>query len=140
MGYQPNAAEGSQHSNASPSPIQQPIDQPAAHQAAEVAPVVDVASLLFEPHRASRPHAIVVLVRGIPGSGKSWLAQRLRALEVENGCKAPRILSIDPFFMVEVEDENAHSRAPNSIAEKYVHDASKEGVQMLPVQYHIVCA
>ena len=85
-----------------------------------------MASLLFAPHRATRPHAIVVLVRGIPGSGKSWLAQKLRALEIENGGKPPRILSIDPFFMVELEDENTNSRSP-SIREKYVHDAAKEG-------------
>lgn len=99
---------------------------PALAPEVREAPEVDVASLLFAPLRATRPNAIVVLVRGIPGSGKSWLAQTLRALEVENGGKPPRILSIDPYFMVEVEDETANSRAP-AITEKYVHDVSKEG-------------
>jgi hypothetical protein len=37
------------------------------------------------------------------GSGKSYLAKVLRDLEVENGCSAPRIHSIDDYFMIEVE-------------------------------------
>lgn len=102
---------------------------PAAHEVAPKPPPVDVASILFPPQRTSRPHSIVVIIRGIPGSGKSWLAQRLRALEIENGGKAPRILSIDPYFMVDDESEDA--RSPGNAGEKYVHDASKEGMHML---------
>lgn len=37
------------------------------------------------------------------GSGKSYLAKALRDLEVENGGSAPRIHSIDDYFMIEVE-------------------------------------
>jgi hypothetical protein len=135
-GYQADAAsEPSKHANTSSSPVPEPAGQapapPTVHEAAPVPvpAVVDVSTLLFQPHRASRPHSIVVLVRGIPGSGKSWLAQRLRALEIENGGKPPRILSIDPYFMV--DDENLDARAPNSVTEKYVHDAAKEGAQTL---------
>lgn len=39
----------------------------------------------------------------MPGSGKSYLAKMLRDLEVENGGSAPRIYSIDDYFMTEVE-------------------------------------
>jgi len=38
-----------------------------------------------------------------PGSGKSYLAKMLRDLEVENGGNAPRIHSMDDYFMTEVE-------------------------------------
>jgi pantothenate kinase-related protein Tda10 len=37
------------------------------------------------------------------GSGKSYLAKMLRDLEVENGGDAPRIHSMDDYFMTEVE-------------------------------------
>lgn len=37
------------------------------------------------------------------GSGKSYLAKFLRDLEVENGGNAPRIHSMDDYFMTEVE-------------------------------------
>jgi YLP motif-containing protein 1 len=37
------------------------------------------------------------------GSGKSYLAKALRDLEVENGGNAPRIHSMDDYFMIEVE-------------------------------------
>lgn len=37
------------------------------------------------------------------GSGKSYLAKALRDVEVENGGCAPRIHSIDDYFMIEVE-------------------------------------
>lgn len=37
------------------------------------------------------------------GSGKSYLAKMLRDLEVENGGNAPRIHSMDDYFMNEVE-------------------------------------
>uniref|UniRef100_M8CC97 YLP motif-containing protein 1 n=1 Tax=Aegilops tauschii TaxID=37682 RepID=M8CC97_AEGTA len=37
------------------------------------------------------------------GSGKSYLAKALRDLEVESGGSAPRIHSMDDYFMIEVE-------------------------------------
>lgn len=37
------------------------------------------------------------------GSGKSYLAKLLRDMEVENGGTAPRIHSMDDYFMTEVE-------------------------------------
>lgn len=37
------------------------------------------------------------------GSGKSYLAKMLRDLEVESGGDAPRIYSMDDYFMTEVE-------------------------------------
>ncbi|KAJ8621544.1 hypothetical protein MRB53_030073 [Persea americana] len=65
--------------------------------------VIDAAHLFRLPHRMNRPDHIVVILRGLPGSGKSYLAKVLRDLEVENGGNAPRIHSMDDYFMTEVE-------------------------------------
>jgi YLP motif-containing protein 1 len=44
-------------------------------------------------------------MRGLPGSGKSFAAKLIKDKEVENGGNAPRILSLDDYFMAEVETE-----------------------------------
>ncbi|KAK4264232.1 hypothetical protein QN277_025440 [Acacia crassicarpa] len=75
------------------------------------------ASHLFKhPHRTTRPDHIVIVLRGLPGSGKSYLAKMLRDLEVENGGDAPRIHSMDDYFMTEVEkvDDNDTSKSSSS--------------------------
>ncbi|CAL9126013.1 unnamed protein product [Musa acuminata var. zebrina] len=79
--------------------------------------IVDVCDLLKQPHRASRPDHIVVILRGLPGSGKSYLAKTLRDLEIENGGNAPRIHAMDDYFMIEVEkkvDDNEGSKSSSS--------------------------
>ncbi|KFK27999.1 hypothetical protein AALP_AA8G458600 [Arabis alpina] len=65
--------------------------------------VIDLAHLLKPPHRSTRPDHFVIILRGLPGSGKSYLAKLLRDIEVENGGSAPRIHSMDDYFMTEVE-------------------------------------
>ena len=45
---------------------------------------------------------IVVILRGLPGSGKSPLAKKIKDIETENGASAPRILSLDDYFLNEV--------------------------------------
>ncbi|KDP31212.1 hypothetical protein JCGZ_11588 [Jatropha curcas] len=65
--------------------------------------IVDASQLFKQPFRASRPDHIVIILRGLPGSGKSYLAKMMRDLEVENGGNAPRIHSMDDYFMTEVE-------------------------------------
>ncbi|XP_010459297.1 PREDICTED: YLP motif-containing protein 1-like isoform X3 [Camelina sativa] len=65
--------------------------------------VIDVSHLLTPPHRSTRPEHFVIILRGLPGSGKSYLAKLLRDIEVENGGSAPRIHSMDDYFMTEVE-------------------------------------
>ncbi|XP_017440046.1 uncharacterized protein LOC108345791 isoform X2 [Vigna angularis] len=68
---------------------------------------IDASHLFRHPHRTSRPDHFVIIFRGLPGSGKSYLAKMLRDLEVENGGDAPRIHSMDDYFMTEVEDSEA---------------------------------
>lgn len=60
---------------------------------------ISLAFCVFDPWPYSGNH----LMHLISGSGKSYLAKMLRDLEVENGGDAPRIHSMDDYFMTEVE-------------------------------------
>ncbi|GFQ01165.1 ylp motif-containing protein 1 [Phtheirospermum japonicum] len=82
--------------------------------------LIDVSHILKHPHRANRPDHIVIILRGLPGSGKSYMAKILRDLEVENGGSAPRIYSMDEYFMTEVEKvvESEKSRSFGSVRGK----------------------
>lgn len=62
-------------------------------------PLPDVLELVQAPSRAKRPKRIAVILRGPPGSGKSYLARKLRDAEVAAGGEAPRIHSIDDYFI-----------------------------------------
>ncbi|CAA3002023.1 Hypothetical predicted protein [Olea europaea subsp. europaea] len=75
--------------------------------------VIDASYILKYPHRATRPDHIVIILRGLPGSGKSYLAKMLRDLEVENGGSAPRIHSMDDYFMTEVEKVESEGSKPS---------------------------
>ncbi|KAG8379131.1 hypothetical protein BUALT_Bualt07G0056300 [Buddleja alternifolia] len=90
---------------------------PPQHLSLEKPKVVNASHILKHPHRASRPDHIVIILRGLPGSGKSYLAKILRDLEVENGGTAPRIHSMDEYFMMEVEkvEDSEGSRSNVSV-------------------------
>ncbi|KAJ4826874.1 hypothetical protein Tsubulata_032453 [Turnera subulata] len=76
--------------------------------------VINGTRLFRHPNRATRPEHIVIILRGLPGSGKSYLARLLRDLEVENGCDAPRIHSMDDYFMTEVEKVEENDKSSSS--------------------------
>ncbi|XP_015689477.1 YLP motif-containing protein 1 isoform X2 [Oryza brachyantha] len=79
--------------------------------------VINASNLFKQPLHGSRPDHIVIILRGLPGSGKSYLAKALRDLEVENGRNAPRIHSMDDYFMIEVEkkvEDNEGSKSSNT--------------------------
>lgn len=42
-------------------------------------------------------------MRGPPGSGKSYLSRLIKDKEIELGGSAPRVMSIDDYFMTEVD-------------------------------------
>ncbi|KAL6541379.1 hypothetical protein OROHE_011087 [Orobanche hederae] len=92
-------------------------EKPSTGPSLDQPKVIDVSHILKHPHRANRPDHIVVILRGLPGSGKSYLAKMLRDLEVENGGSAPRIHSMDEYFMTEVEkaEESEGSRSSGSV-------------------------
>ncbi|KAJ9677353.1 hypothetical protein PVL29_022372 [Vitis rotundifolia] len=73
------------------------------HPSSEKPNSIDASHLFKQPHRVGRPDHVVIILRGLPGSGKSYLAKMLRDLEVESGSDAPRIYSMDDYFMTEVE-------------------------------------
>ncbi|XP_045512728.1 YLP motif-containing protein 1-like isoform X2 [Pieris brassicae] len=67
-------------------------------------PIVMIDDILEEPGRSMRPEKIVIILRGPPGSGKSYLAKLIRDKEAEHGGTV-RIMSIDDYFMQEGETE-----------------------------------
>ncbi|KAF5286057.1 hypothetical protein FQA39_LY16461 [Lamprigera yunnana] len=79
--------------------------KPTTTSALQKSNVTLIEDLLSSPGRFSRPPRIVIILRGPPGSGKSFLAKLIKDQEVENGGSAPRILCLDDYFMVEQEKE-----------------------------------
>ncbi|KAK9090643.1 hypothetical protein Sjap_023820 [Stephania japonica] len=96
----PTGASPSVRSNSS---VNEGQPFPMIRPSPEKPKVVDASHLFLPPNRATRPDHFVIILRGLPGSGKSYLAKMLRDLEVENGGSAPRIHSMDDYFMTEVE-------------------------------------
>ncbi|XP_073348612.1 uncharacterized protein [Pagrus major] len=65
--------------------------------------IKNIDDLLKPPGRSSRPERIVIIMRGLPGSGKSHVAKLIRDKEVDCGGTPPRVLVLDDYFMTEVE-------------------------------------
>ncbi|XP_050223688.1 uncharacterized protein LOC126673545 isoform X2 [Mercurialis annua] len=82
--------------------------------------VIDAFRLFKPPFWSTRRDHIVIILRGLPGSGKSYLAKMIRDLEVENGGYPPRIHSMDDYFMTEVEkvEENDASKSSGFVRGK----------------------
>ncbi|KAG6386112.1 hypothetical protein SASPL_155000 [Salvia splendens] len=92
-------------------------DFPSRNQSFDKPKVIDASHILKHPHRASRPDHMVIILRGLPG---------------RNGGTAPRIHSMDEYFMTEVEkvEENDGSRSSGSIRGKKL--AYEEALEKLP--------
>ncbi|GIL86573.1 hypothetical protein Vretimale_11555 [Volvox reticuliferus] len=109
-------------------PAQQAVSAPAPPPA----PVVlDITRLLRPPHRATRPRKLLLVLRGLPGSGKSTLARKIREAELEAGAEAPRLHSMDDYYMQEVEvevvEEEAGRKKRRRVTElKYVFEPEME--------------
>jgi len=67
--------------------------------------VVDAKDVFFKPGRESRPDRVCVILRGLPGSGKTHVAQKMRDIEkaAPDGLQ-PRILSLDDYFLTETTE------------------------------------
>ncbi|KAH7372466.1 hypothetical protein KP509_17G006000 [Ceratopteris richardii] len=93
---------------------------PQLRQSLEKSKIVDAVSIFRSPGRLTRPERFVVILRGLPGSGKSYLAKALRDVEVMNGGSAPRIHSMDDYFTCEVEKEEFIETGSSKLKKKVV--------------------
>ena len=57
------------------------------------------------PGRLSRPPRLAVILRGLPGAGKSHVAKLLKEKETEQGADAPRTMALDDYFECDGEYE-----------------------------------
>ena len=71
---------------------------PSPPRATPSGKVVSYEDLTQPPGRFFRPPKLVVIMRGLPGSGKTHIARALKTTETEQGSEAPRILSLDDYF------------------------------------------
>lgn len=105
-----------------PPPTSLPPSAPVAPPRVEKKPETKNAEdILKLPGRSARPDRIVVIMRGLPGSGKSHVAKLIRDKEVECGGAPPRVLGLDDYFMTEVEkvekDPDTGKRVKNKVLE-----------------------
>lgn len=63
------------------------------------------AEIFLHPGRITRPAKTAIVLRGLPGSGKSCLAKLMKELEARHGAGELRVLSIDDYFLVESDIE-----------------------------------
>ncbi|XP_075388100.1 YLP motif-containing protein 1 isoform X1 [Tenrec ecaudatus] len=113
-----------------------PLSTPALSHQPPPAPRVEkkpesknVDDILKPPGRESRPERIVVIMRGLPGSGKTHVAKLIRDKEVEFGGPAPRVLSLDDYFIAEVEKEEKDPDSGKKVKKKvmeYEYEAEME--------------
>ncbi|XP_050432303.1 uncharacterized protein LOC126840529 isoform X2 [Adelges cooleyi] len=93
--------------------------------------MLPIETLLCPPGRANRPEKIVIILRGLPGSGKSHVAKLIKEKELAMGGQAPRILSLDDYFMTEVTkieiDPETNKKIEKKVME-YEHDSANESL------------
>ena len=82
--------------------------------------------LIQKPYREKRPHKILIIMRGLPGSGKSFLTNLIKMEEEKHvsSSEKPKILSIDNYFLVEHEQiiSNLNQANKKQIVMKYEYD------------------
>jgi len=59
---------------------------------------VSIADLIEAPGRFVRPPRLVIILRGLPGAGKTHVAKLIRSKEIDAGSEAPRMFSLDDYF------------------------------------------
>ncbi|KAJ0176152.1 hypothetical protein K1T71_008326 [Dendrolimus kikuchii] len=94
--------------------------------------IVMIDDILELPGREMRPEKIVIILRGPPGSGKSYLAKLIRDREAEHGGTA-RIMSIDDYFMQESEVEEKDPATGKIVKKqtlKYEYDEESESTYL----------
>lgn len=66
---------------------------------------ITIDEILMKPGRQTRPKKICIILRGPPGSGKSYVAKLIKEKEKEMSGNNPRVLSIDDYFLIENDYE-----------------------------------
>ncbi|XP_061429591.1 YLP motif-containing protein 1 isoform X1 [Lethenteron reissneri] len=99
-----------------PPPMAPPPPMPHVEEKKPESKHVD--DLLKKPGRVTRPERIVVIMRGLPGSGKTHVAKLIRDKEVEEGGAAPRVLSLDDYFVTEVERTQTDPETKRKVKKK----------------------
>lgn len=64
---------------------------------------ISIMEFFENPGRLTRPKRICIIIRGPPGSGKSYVAKLIKEKERNMGDDNLRILSIDDYFLIETE-------------------------------------
>jgi len=97
--------------------------RPAVLPSARIEKVM-VEDLLEGNGRKARPQNIVVLVRGLPGAGKTYISKLLKDKEMASGGTSVRTLCLDDYFMTEVEkDVMDGGRKSRKTVLEYEYDA-----------------
>ncbi|XP_039433750.1 YLP motif-containing protein 1-like isoform X2 [Culex pipiens pallens] len=95
--------------------------------------IVPIEDLLMKPARFQRPSKICFVMRGLPGSGKSYLARAIKDCEVKQGGQAPRVLSLDDYFLVETEEREPDPKTGRPVLvtkSEYKFDGDMEDIYM----------
>lgn len=92
-----------------------------------------ISDLLDEPGRLHRPEKIAFIIRGLPGSGKSYLAKLIKEREEAHGAETAAvtmILSLDDYFMVGKRVPPGGGGSDRTLA-VYEHNAEMENEHKL---------
>lgn len=81
---------------------------------------ITVDEILLKPGRLSRPKKVCVILRGPPGSGKSYVAKLIKEKELEMGGTNPRILSIDDYFLIENDYEERCPKTGKKVSRRLI--------------------
>lgn len=97
--------------------------------------LISVEKLLLNPDRKRRPRKILILLRGLPGSGKTHIARLIKDKEVEMGGSPPRILSIDDYFTTETDEVSTCPKTGKDINTKSMVYEYEEEMEEQYMQY-----
>lgn len=84
---------------------------------------------MHKPKRSNRPSKLVIILRGMPGSGKSYLTNLIKSEEEKHASDSekPKVFSIDNYFITEQEETITNckqAKAKKQTVMKYEYDPS----------------
>ncbi|UJR27371.1 hypothetical protein I4U23_008662 [Adineta vaga] len=93
--------------------------------------LISIDTLLKEPGRSQRSSQIIIFMRGLPGSGKSYVADLIKNEEElqSKGTNKPKIFSIDSYFITENQRETKDPKTgkiTKTTLMEYEYDAKME--------------